>query len=38
MIGRPSSSPLGVEAIIGRGETKDNKHPDINPLHWIEIS
>ena len=38
MIGRSSSSPLGVVAIIGGGEAKDNKHPDINPLCQTEVS
>ena len=38
MIDRPSNSLLKAMAIIGRGETKDNNHPDINPLHWTEVS
>ena len=38
MIDRPSDSPLEAVAIIGRGETKDNNHPDINPLHQTEVS
>ena len=37
MIERPSDSPLEAMAIIGGGETKDNNHPDINPLHWTEV-
>ena len=36
MIDRPSDSPLEAVAIIGGGETKDNNHPDINPLCWTE--
>ena len=38
MIDRPSDSPLEAMAIIGGGETKDNNHPDINPLHQTEVS
>ena len=38
MIDRPSDDPLETVAIIGRGETKDNNHPDINPLCWTEVS
>ena len=38
MIDRPSDGPLEAMAIIGRGETKDNHHPDINPLHQTEVS
>ena len=37
MIDRPSDGPLEAMAIIGRGETKDNNHPDINPLRWTEV-
>ena len=29
--------PLKVVAIIGGGETKDNNHPDINPLCRTEV-
>ena len=37
MIGRPSSGPLWAIAIIGGGETKDNKHPDINALRRTKV-
>ena len=30
-------APLKAVAIIGRGETKDNNHPDINPLCQTEV-
>ena len=35
---RPSDGLLKAMAVIGRGETKDNNHPDINPPHWTEVS
>ena len=35
--GQTQQQPLGVAAIIGRGETKDSKHPNINPLHQTEV-
>ena len=38
MIDRPSNGPLKAMAIIGGGETKDNNHPDINPLRQTKVS
>ena len=38
MIDRLSNSPLKAVAVIGEGETKDNNHPDINPLHQTKVS
>ena len=37
MIDRPSNGPLEAMAIIGGGETKDNNHPDINPLCQTKV-
>ena len=38
MIDRRSDGPLKAMAIIGRGEIKDNNHPDINPLCRTKVS
>ena len=37
MIDRPSNGLLKAVATIGRGETKDNNHPDINPPHRTKV-
>ena len=37
MIDRPRDGPLEAVAVIGGGETKDNNHPDINPLCQTKV-